>query len=250
MPPKIWLASIDTFEDLLDYVRNPMPIPFWTCNYHVDFHPPIPLRADESAFTQDNETVFTTTLFGKAAGPVTLLYGHRTFRIKFGPEGGDALHELYLSQFKPFGSDIIIAGSMIWILQTAKPRAWISPTESLLNRLIINSIQTGTMTVVCAGITIALLIHFTDKNYYYAFAYILEKLYSNSLMATLNYRTPRTHSQSYDHSIGMRIQVSHDTERWGDGLGHWHTAPDSRDDVAQKHASFTSNGARENIAVL
>ncbi|KAJ7291648.1 hypothetical protein C8J57DRAFT_1705172 [Mycena rebaudengoi] len=136
-----------------------------------------------------------------------------------------------------FVADIIIAGSMIWILQTAKPRAWISPTESLLNRLIINSIQTGTVTVVCAGITLALFIHFTDKNYYYASAYILGKLYSNSFMATLNYRAPRTHSQSSDHSLGMRIQVSRDTERRGeDALGHWHTATDSGDDVAQKHA--------------
>ncbi|KAJ7291719.1 hypothetical protein C8J57DRAFT_1273801 [Mycena rebaudengoi] len=136
-----------------------------------------------------------------------------------------------------FVTDIIIAGSMIWTLQTAKPRAWIAPTERLLNRLITNSIQTGTVTVVCAGITMALFIHFKDKNYYYASAYILGKLYSNSFMATLNYRAPRTHSQSPEQSIGMRIQVSRDTERSvGNAFGHWHTAADSGDDVAQKHA--------------
>jgi hypothetical protein len=43
-------------------------------------------------------------------------------------------------------------------------------------------------------------------------------------MATLNYRAPRTHSQPSNQSIGMRIQVSRDTDRrGGDALGHWHT---------------------------
>ncbi|KAJ7232684.1 hypothetical protein C8J57DRAFT_1383407 [Mycena rebaudengoi] len=152
-----------------------------------------------------------------------------------------------------FATDILITGSMIWILHTAKPRAWIAPTENMLNRLIINSIQTGTVTVVCAGITLALFIQFTDKNYYFAFSYILGKLYSNSFMATLNYRAPRTHSQPSNQSIGMRIQVSRDTDRrGGDALGHWHTATDSGDDVddvARKHVQFNSNGAREDSAV-
>jgi hypothetical protein len=100
----------------MDDLRNPKPIPFWNCNYQVDFHSPIPRHTDEIAFTKDNETVFTTTLFGKAAGPVvhtppllssslnivqTSISSHRTFRIKFGAEEGDTLHELFVSQFKP-----------------------------------------------------------------------------------------------------------------------------------------------------
>ncbi|KAJ6542522.1 hypothetical protein DFH09DRAFT_1089077 [Mycena vulgaris] len=123
-----------------------------------------------------------------------------------------------------FATDILVARSMIWIvrsnlspryqpvttptqLYTAKPTLpeYSSNTESTLNRLMLNTIQTGTVTVLCAGITLALFIKFIDRNYYFAFTYILGKLYSNSFMATLNFRTPR---KDCDHSesIGMRIQ--------------------------------------------
>ncbi|KAJ7242441.1 hypothetical protein C8J57DRAFT_1526137 [Mycena rebaudengoi] len=39
----------------MDYLRNPKSIPFWNCNYQVDFHSPIPHCTDESAFTKDND---------------------------------------------------------------------------------------------------------------------------------------------------------------------------------------------------
>jgi hypothetical protein len=70
MPPKIWSSCLDSFKDFFAYLQNARPVPFWNCLYQVDFHAPLVQRADESAFTNDNETVFLTTLFGKAMGPV------------------------------------------------------------------------------------------------------------------------------------------------------------------------------------
>ncbi|KAJ7277043.1 hypothetical protein C8J57DRAFT_1223741 [Mycena rebaudengoi] len=67
MPPKIW-SYLDSFEDLFAYLQNARPVPFWNCLYQVDFHAPLVQRVDESVFTNDNETVFLTTLFGKAMG--------------------------------------------------------------------------------------------------------------------------------------------------------------------------------------
>ncbi|KAJ7277517.1 hypothetical protein C8J57DRAFT_1223263 [Mycena rebaudengoi] len=64
------IREIYSFEDLLTYLHTARPVPFWNCLYEVDFHPPIVQRADESAYTNDNETIFLTTLFGKAVGPV------------------------------------------------------------------------------------------------------------------------------------------------------------------------------------
>lgn len=118
-----------------------------------------------------------------------------------------------------FANDILIAASMIWILQTAKSptTAYISDTNSLLNRLILNTIRTGTITVLGAGVSLALFVQFTDRNYYFAITYILGKLYSNSFMATLNSRVPRTHASPSD-SIRMRIQVSRETEIAQEGV--------------------------------
>ncbi|KAJ7060798.1 hypothetical protein C8F01DRAFT_1140904 [Mycena amicta] len=67
-----------------------------------------------------------------------------------------------------FVTDILIAGSMILILYTAKTKfdTSISRVDSLLNRLILNTIRTGALTVVCAGTTLALFVKYTDKDYY------------------------------------------------------------------------------------
>ncbi|KAJ7230877.1 hypothetical protein C8J57DRAFT_1534144 [Mycena rebaudengoi] len=104
MPPKIWSSCLDSFKDFFAYLQNARPVPFWNCLYQVDFHAPLVQRADESAFTNDNETVFLTTLFGKAMGPVKSVDSHRTFHIEWGPEGGDTLHQLYKAQFAPLAS--------------------------------------------------------------------------------------------------------------------------------------------------
>ncbi|KAJ7245547.1 hypothetical protein C8J57DRAFT_1524266 [Mycena rebaudengoi] len=70
MSPRMWAADSTNFDDLLDYVCNARPLPFWNCIYNVDFHAPVVYRSDCTALTNDDESVFYTTLFGKAAGPV------------------------------------------------------------------------------------------------------------------------------------------------------------------------------------
>src|SRR4051812_24446871 len=62
-------------------------------------------------------------------------------------------------------------------LYTAKSRTPWSRTDNLFNRLIINAIQTGSITVICAGVDLALFVAFTSNNYHYVPAYILAKLY-------------------------------------------------------------------------
>ncbi|KAJ6574422.1 hypothetical protein B0H19DRAFT_934951, partial [Mycena capillaripes] len=86
-----------------------------------------------------------------------------------------------------FVTDILIAGSMIWILHTSKSTAYISHTDSILNRLILNTVQTGTVTVVCAGIMLALFIKFTDRNYYYAlYVFAFSKGCKHALTSTFS----------------------------------------------------------------
>ncbi|KAJ6569336.1 hypothetical protein B0H19DRAFT_939525, partial [Mycena capillaripes] len=67
-----------------------------------------------------------------------------------------------------FTVDIMIATCMVWILQTAKRSSKIAQTDGLLNRLILNTVQTGTVTVIAAGLDLALFVKFTDANYYFA----------------------------------------------------------------------------------
>ncbi|KAJ7092319.1 hypothetical protein B0H15DRAFT_833498 [Mycena belliarum] len=107
-------------------------------------------------------------------------------------------------------TDTLIAATMIWILRNAKSGLWISETDTLLNRLIMNTFRTGTVTVVAATVELALFLRFTDTNYHIAFVYILGKLYTTSFMVTLNMRTPRLKRQP--ESFLMHLPVSRPTE--------------------------------------
>ncbi|KAJ7656509.1 hypothetical protein DFH06DRAFT_1199773 [Mycena polygramma] len=115
-------------------------------------------------------------------------------------------------------TDILIAGTMTWLLYISKPETNINGTIDVINRLIINTVQTGAITVVAATIQMALFIRFIDANYYFSAGYILGKLYSNSFIATLNARKSRmpqvaNFSSGQSDSIPMRIQVSKRVER-------------------------------------
>ncbi|KAJ7146680.1 hypothetical protein C8R44DRAFT_17678 [Mycena epipterygia] len=75
-----------------------------------------------------------------------------------------------------FVTDIIIAASMTWMLHTDKFHIRNARRNSIVNRLIMAGIQTGALTVICAGVSLALFSKYTKKNYYFAFTYILGKL--------------------------------------------------------------------------
>ncbi|KAJ7107427.1 hypothetical protein C8R44DRAFT_321522 [Mycena epipterygia] len=76
-------------------------------------------------------------------------------------------------------TDIIIAASMTWMLHTARFHIRNTRVNSVVNRIIMASIQTGALTVICAGASLALFARYTHKDYYFSPTYILAKLYSN-----------------------------------------------------------------------
>ncbi|KAJ6511249.1 hypothetical protein DFH09DRAFT_1333861 [Mycena vulgaris] len=149
-----------------------------------------------------------------------------------------------------FATDILVAGGMIWILYTAHPTLpqYNSNIESILNRLMLNTIQTGMVTVLCAGIALALFVGFTNRNYYWAFTYILGKLYSNSFMVTLNSRASRRRWDGSE-SVSVGLQRSRQTDRTEDSVIF--ASPNTKDcnsttefnteDIpGQKHAPYAS----------
>ncbi|KAJ7182494.1 hypothetical protein C8R43DRAFT_6212 [Mycena crocata] len=64
-------------------------------------------------------------------------------------------------------------------------------SETLLTTLINRVVQTGAVTVVCAAVGFGLYLGFPTTNYEYVPSYILGKLYTNSLVLTLNLRRSR-----------------------------------------------------------
>nr|GAT46950.1 predicted protein [Mycena chlorophos] len=120
----------------------------------------------------------------------------------------DVWHHLNLPQIwlsVSFITDILIATSMILMLQGSKTHSNLTRIDNIIDRLIINSIRTGAITVICAGVTLALFIQYTDKNYFHAFVAILGKLYSNSFMLNLNSRHSKNRHQEHQ-SIPLELQ--------------------------------------------
>ncbi|KIJ15454.1 hypothetical protein PAXINDRAFT_168957 [Paxillus involutus ATCC 200175] len=83
-------------------------------------------------------------------------------------------------------ADVIITVSLVWSLYHQK--TGFAATDDSINRLIRLTVQTGLVTAVSAtlDVTLFLAVKGTTLNYVWDFA--LSKLYSNSLLSTLNAR--------------------------------------------------------------
>ncbi|KAF8199405.1 hypothetical protein K438DRAFT_1823537 [Mycena galopus ATCC 62051] len=60
----------------------------------------------------------------------------------------------------------------------------------MLTKVIHRIIQSGAASAVCAAIDLSIFVGFPSTNYHVVPAYILGKMYTNSLMLTLNLRRP------------------------------------------------------------
>ncbi|KAJ8456435.1 hypothetical protein ONZ45_g18721 [Pleurotus djamor] len=92
-----------------------------------------------------------------------------------------------------FTADIIIAGCMLYLVSVINhiyDNAGLTAVlDTILTRLMRNTIQTGAITVIAAGIELVLFLTTQQANYHVTPAYLLGKLYSNVLLANLNARS-------------------------------------------------------------
>ncbi|KAJ7825759.1 hypothetical protein B0H14DRAFT_2819515 [Mycena olivaceomarginata] len=113
-----------------------------------------------------------------------------------------------------FVCDIIIAGTMATLLWRAKHRSGFKSTETVLNRLIINTVETGAITATLALIELALFKTMPQTYYHITVEYIQGRMYSNVLLATLNGRhRSRNASENAINNFGtFTTQVTTGTE--------------------------------------
>ncbi|KAJ3927575.1 MAG: hypothetical protein NXY57DRAFT_605799 [Lentinula lateritia] len=82
--------------------------------------------------------------------------------------------------------DVVIAASLTWfVLRNKTP---FTSTNSILNRIMLLTLQTGTITAVAAIADVFTFTISEDKTLEFVWAYSLSKLYSNSLLSMLNAR--------------------------------------------------------------
>ncbi|KAJ7693198.1 hypothetical protein B0H17DRAFT_1060380 [Mycena rosella] len=84
------------------------------------------------------------------------------------------------------GVDVIIATTLCFTLHKTRPASL--ETETMVNRLILFTINTGLLTSLCAFASLISLIVSPKTLIYASFYFCIGRLYSNSLLASLNAR--------------------------------------------------------------
>ncbi|KAE9396357.1 hypothetical protein BT96DRAFT_115262 [Gymnopus androsaceus JB14] len=123
--------------------------------------------------------------------------------------------------------DIVITISLSWFVLLNKTPEFIS-TNSVLNRIMFLTIQTGLITSVAAVADVLTFTISKDKTLEFIWAYSLSKLYTNSLLAMLNARVewnkllhpPSDETDVHFVDIEFRHSQTKDLEMESSGVGY------------------------------
>ncbi|KAJ7182488.1 hypothetical protein C8R43DRAFT_6088 [Mycena crocata] len=109
-------------------------------------------------------------------------------------------------------TDALITICMTYVLSQHKSRTTWKRSETMLTTLINRVVQTGAITVLCASVGVGLYLRFEHTTYHFVPAYILGKLYTNSLMLTLNLRRSRGQdNQTESNTLPMNSMRSQES---------------------------------------
>jgi hypothetical protein len=120
--------------------------------------------------------------------------------------------------------DLLLAVTLCYLLH--KSRTGFKTTDTTISRVMLFTVNTGLMTSICATVTVITFLEFPKALIYVAFYFLGGRLYTNSLLATLNSRN-----------------VSHSAEDDGDSL--WFTLGPTTTSGAVE----TTKGSKNNIAI-
>ncbi|PBK92498.1 hypothetical protein ARMGADRAFT_162318 [Armillaria gallica] len=114
--------------------------------------------------------------------------------------------------------DVLITASLVTILYRSKPRAVFSDTTNHVTRLIRYTVETGLLTSVVAVCELILWLTNRQYNFHFIGFLTLGKLYSNTLLATLNSRALMFsgHERDYEHQSAFIATTPHNTTSYWD----------------------------------
>lgn len=106
--------------------------------------------------------------------------------------------------------DVLIAGTLCTLLHFS--RTGFHRTDTIINKLIIFSVNTGLLTSLCAVASLVSILAAGQTFIYIAFFFCMGRLYTNSLLATLNARKSirqasdeiRSTSASESHAVSLK----------------------------------------------
>ncbi|CDO74087.1 hypothetical protein BN946_scf185043.g137 [Trametes cinnabarina] len=98
--------------------------------------------------------------------------------------------------------DVCIAAILCTILHNS--RTGFNKSNTLINRLMVFAVNTGLLTSVCACLSLITILALPNTFVYICFFFLVGRLYSNSLMATLNARKSLRDASTNELSLSLR----------------------------------------------
>ncbi|KIJ50246.1 hypothetical protein M422DRAFT_245493 [Sphaerobolus stellatus SS14] len=127
-------------------------------------------------------------------------------------------------------ADIIITATLVWSLKSRKTGH--SETGDIVNRIIASTIQTGAITALFALLDFVLFLAIPNSTANFLVDFPLSKLYSNSLLSTLNTRAGWSNT--------LKSRNRQDNVLFGPGSPSGASPNSSRDLYSHQRSVFTS----------
>ncbi|KAF7299254.1 hypothetical protein MIND_00874100 [Mycena indigotica] len=115
--------------------------------------------------------------------------------------------------------DVLIAVTMISILSRARQSLPWAKADSVITKLIIHCVESGAITTAVATVQLALFLSRPENFMHEAPLYVLGKLYSNVVLATLNWRAERKR-HIFSDSSNPSTSLSTPRQQQSFGLRH------------------------------
>ncbi|KAI5122024.1 hypothetical protein M0805_008015 [Coniferiporia weirii] len=100
-------------------------------------------------------------------------------------------------------ADVVIAAVLIVLLH--RSRTGVRRSETIINRLIIFTVNTGLLTSFCAILAVIFVSLYPDEYIYITFYICISRMYTNSLLATLNARNGTRQGFAESTDIGSSL---------------------------------------------
>ncbi|KAH8829017.1 hypothetical protein DL96DRAFT_1708185 [Flagelloscypha sp. PMI_526] len=139
------------------------------------------------------------------------------------------------------GVDVIIALVMIYLLGTKRTK--FSRTNHVLFSIAIHSVTTGAITSICAILVVTTALALPKTEYVLMFYGLLTRMYSNSLLATLNIRNSIREASSGPLTTGSMLGTHIQTTTHPDNSAY------RLDDIKQGPEASSSKNPHQGIAV-
>jgi len=185
--------------------------------------------------------VVTLSLFSLGQSLSILIYYIKSFDFKTLKQ----LSDLFVLEkvLNVFGvvSDFSIAGTLIFLLHRSRT-GW-KQTDTIVNRLILFSVNTGLVTSLCAIFALIFVSIFPDTFIYITFYMLISKMYTNSLLATLNARTSvrgRGNNTADGESTSFQLSRIHGEGNLKGGATASHTVSIKVDTETRLDADYAS----------